>query len=221
MQIQDIVICLKARSAVGGVVQGEGSAGLVVDEIHHRRRTAAADGLADDLAVLRDVVVRDGAAAANGRLYDLLGADAAAVIGVADAVLQICGRTDFEVRQLSAVLPAEVSVFGRAAICVGRGIAGGVIGDGAAVDLGQQVVPTRSAVGVGLGGAAVFGYGQEVPGGVVGVGVDGGALRTCAAVGIDRLRGELVEDEEIALPELFLWRISAACVLNLLLPFVI
>ena len=175
LHICDIVVGGKAAASVGGVIHGEGEPTGVIGEDQNR----AAVGFLNDPAVLGDVIMYDA-------IHRFTAADAChiVVIGVGLVALSDGGK-------LPSPGPSQVRV--ACTIVPVQRIAAGVVVDGDAVVLGQQVPPVGVAVGVSFGGAVPV-FRQQIARRIVGKGVDGGAAGcgAGAGVGVAGLLRELV-----------------------------
>ncbi len=168
--IGGVVILCEAAAAVGGVEEGEGSALIVVDEVHDHRAVPVGEAFPDHSAV-------EGQVGVGHTVNHLLGANAVCIV-VVGADLPVYG----EARKLSAVLPGQIGV-GLGAIGVEDGVAAyystadrcsaeslTFVDNGRTVDCSEEILPLVVTVGIRLGGAAC-GLGKNVAGGIVGVGV--------------------------------------------------
>ena len=147
-------IALEVGDVVVGravVIQGVWRAVVVIEEVQNDTSI----GLPQQLATGVVVIVYD--------VIDLLaGTQSVRVIGVGvgNAILLRTG-------EVSTLLPLEIPP---GTVVIAGGVAGTVIGDGLTVKLGEQVLPNRMTIGIGMCSRAVAGS-EDIARVVVGIGV--------------------------------------------------
>ena len=124
------------------VGDGEGSARLIIDEVHDDGGISVGEGLPHQLAVLGDVGM-------HHAVYGLLGADTVHIVGIGGGV-----AADRDRGQVSALLPSQVGVTLLTVIIAGR-VAGAVIAKGLGCttvyrNASQQITPLGVGVRIDL-----------------------------------------------------------------------